>query len=235
MWENAESSFDQRARQSDFCSMAARVLIVDDHAVVRSGLKLLLAAEDDIEVVAEAGDADTAARYVKGHRPTVLILDVNMPGESGLAAIPRIRGETPETQIVVLTMQDETAVARQALMVGWGEGLDQAAAYLNRLPGAERLTVSTQYHHVLRLAFDGRTVRVPSPRPVDYYVVYANMIQRNTVPIPVRQAVADGHPVFTATVNGVPFAWVYRGPFTIATQRDVPGEVEDEQDDTPTN
>jgi 4-amino-4-deoxy-L-arabinose transferase-like glycosyltransferase len=128
-----------------------------------------------------------------------------------------------------------TAVARQALMVGWGEGLDQAAAYLNRLPGAERLTVSTQYHHVLRLAFDGRTVRVPSPRPVDYYVVYVNMIQRNTVPIPVRQAVADGHPVFTATVNGVPFAWVYRGPFTIATQRDVPGEVEDEQDDTPTN
>jgi hypothetical protein len=128
-----------------------------------------------------------------------------------------------------------TAVAERAIMVGWGEGLDQTAAFMNSLPNAEHLTVSTQYHHVLRLLFDGRTVRVPSLQTVDYYVVYVNMIQRNTVPIPVRQAVADGQPVFTATVNGVPFAWVYKGPFTIATQRDVPGEVEDEQDDTPTN
>ena len=77
-----------------------------------------------------------------------------------------------------------TTVARQAIMVGWGEGLEQAADYLNGLPSSGRLTTSTQYHHVLRLVFNGRTVRVPSSRPVDYYVVYVNMVQRNTVPTP---------------------------------------------------
>ena len=71
-----------------------------------------------IEVVAEAGDADSATRYVKGHRPAVLILDINMPGGSGLAAIPTIREQSPETQIVMLTMQDETASAREALQAG---------------------------------------------------------------------------------------------------------------------
>jgi 4-amino-4-deoxy-L-arabinose transferase-like glycosyltransferase len=123
-----------------------------------------------------------------------------------------------------------TAVARQTIMVGWGEGLEQTAAFLNGLPGASQLTVSTQYHHVLRLPFHGRTVRVPNPRAVDYYVVYVNMIQRNTVPIPVRPALDAGRPVFTATVNGVPFAWVYQGPFQIDTSRDVPGEDLDDEE-----
>ena len=54
------------------------------------------------------------------------------------------------------------------------------------------------------------------------------MVQRNTVPIPVRQAMATTAPVFTATVNGVPFAWVYRGPFQISSQRDVPAEFDDD-------
>ncbi|MFN8633836.1 MAG: glycosyltransferase family 39 protein [Chloroflexota bacterium] len=121
--------------------------------------------------------------------------------------------------------------ARQAIMVGWGEGLDQTAAFLNRLPNARQLTVSTQYHHVLRPLFVGRTVRVPSTQTVDYYVVYVNMVQRNTVPIPVRAAMASTGPVFTATVDGEPFAWVYRGPFQIASTRDVPGEELDDGDD----
>jgi len=121
-----------------------------------------------------------------------------------------------------------TAVASRTIMVGWGEGLEQAAAYLNGLETPGRLTTSTQYHHVLRLLFDGRTVRVPSSRTVDYFVVYVNMVQRNTVPIPVRQAMATSQPIFTAAVNGVPFAWVYKGPFQIASQRDVPSETGDD-------
>jgi hypothetical protein len=121
-----------------------------------------------------------------------------------------------------------TTVARQAIMVGWGEGLEQTAAFLSSQPGSSRQTASTQYHHVLRFLFDGRTVRVPSNRPLDYYVVYVNMVQRNTVPLPVRQAMASTSPVFTATVHGVPFAWVYRGPFQISSQREVPAEFEDD-------
>src|SRR6266581_7693766 len=95
-----------------------RIVLADDHAVVRSGLRLLLDAETDFEVVAEAGDVDAAARYVRGHHPAVLVLDLNMPGGSSLEAIPTLREESPETQIVVLTMQQEPAFAREALSGG---------------------------------------------------------------------------------------------------------------------
>jgi two-component system response regulator NreC len=94
------------------------IVLADDHAVVRSALKMLLDAESDFEVVAEAGDTESAARYVRGHHPTVLVLDLNMPGGSGLAAIPGIREESPDTQIVVLTMQSEPAFAREAMQAG---------------------------------------------------------------------------------------------------------------------
>jgi two-component system response regulator NreC len=95
-----------------------RIVLADDHAVVRSGLRLVLESEPDFEVVAEAGDVDSARRYVRGHHPAVLVLDLNMPGGSSLEAIPAIREESPETQIVVLTMQQEPAFARQALGTG---------------------------------------------------------------------------------------------------------------------
>ena len=95
-----------------------RIVLADDHAVVRSGLRLLLDSESDFEVVAEASDIESARRYVRGHHPRVLVLDLNMPGGSSLEAIPTIREESPDTQIVVLTMQREPAFAREALGAG---------------------------------------------------------------------------------------------------------------------
>lgn len=95
-----------------------RVVIADDHSVVRRGLRQLLQAEGDFEVVAEAGDIAGARRYVRGHHPDVLVLDLNMPEGSSLDVVPDIRAESPETQIVVLTMQDEPAYARRALGAG---------------------------------------------------------------------------------------------------------------------
>ena len=94
-----------------------RVVIADDHSLLRRGLRQLL-EDEGVEVVAEAGDVDTARRYVRGHRPDVLVLDLNMPGSPSLEAIPWIRRESPETQIVVLTMQNEPAYARRALSAG---------------------------------------------------------------------------------------------------------------------
>jgi two-component system, NarL family, response regulator NreC len=106
--------------EPDGRSRTARTTIVlaDDHTVVRNALRLLLDAEPDFEVVAEAGDADSAVRYVRGHKPTVLILDLNMPGRASLDAVPDIRAASPETEIVVLTMQNEPAFARRALQSG---------------------------------------------------------------------------------------------------------------------
>ncbi|HET6570242.1 MAG TPA: response regulator transcription factor [Solirubrobacterales bacterium] len=100
--------------------MAAGISIVlaDDHTVVRRALRVLLEEEDGFEVVAEAEDADGAVRYVRGHKPDVLILDLNMPGRPSLEAIPDMRQASPETKIVVLTMQKEPAFARQALQLG---------------------------------------------------------------------------------------------------------------------
>ena len=95
-----------------------RIVIADDHSVVRSGLRMLLDAEPDLEVVAEAGDIESAKRYLRGHKPGVLILDLNMPGEPSLPAIPEIREEFPDTEIVVLTMQDDPAFAREAMRAG---------------------------------------------------------------------------------------------------------------------
>ncbi len=95
-----------------------RVLIADDHPVVRRGLRQLLESDNRFEVVAEAGDVESARRYARGHHPAVLVLDLNMPGEPSLEAIPRLREEFPGVQIVVLTMQDEPAYARAALSAG---------------------------------------------------------------------------------------------------------------------
>jgi two-component system, NarL family, response regulator NreC len=124
------------------------VVLADDHAVVRSALRLMLEREPDIEVVAEAGDADSAARYVTGHRPKVLILDINMPGGSGLTAIPNIREQSPGTEIVVLTMQDETAFAREALQAG-------VLGYILKEAASEELVKA------VRMAAEGRTYLQP--------------------------------------------------------------------------
>jgi two-component system response regulator NreC len=94
------------------------VMLADDHAIVRAGLRLLLEAERGLSVVAEAGDIPDVLRKVRGHRPRVLVLDLNLPGGSGLAAIPSIREQSPETRIVVLTMQNDPVFAREALSAG---------------------------------------------------------------------------------------------------------------------
>jgi two-component system response regulator NreC len=104
------------------------VVLADDHAVVRSGLQMLLEAEDDLEVVAEAGDVDATRRSVLGYKPAVLVLDLNMPGGSSLEAIPAMLESSPDTAIVVLTMQEDPAFAREALRAGAkGYVLKQAA------------------------------------------------------------------------------------------------------------
>lgn len=95
--------------------MPIRLVIADDHAVVRAGLRMVLDAEPDLEVVAEAGEVDTARRMVAAHRPDVLVLDLNMPGPPSLPAIPEL---AEQTAIVVLTMQSDPAFARRALQDG---------------------------------------------------------------------------------------------------------------------
>jgi two-component system, NarL family, response regulator NreC len=94
------------------------IVLADDHRVVRAGLRMLLDAEPDMRVVAEAGDIALAERRVVAYHPTVLVLDVNMPEGSSVPAIPRILKSAPATRIVVLTMQTDPQLARDALRAG---------------------------------------------------------------------------------------------------------------------
>jgi two-component system response regulator NreC len=102
------------------------IVLADDHAVVRSGLRFVLDAEPDLHVVAEAGTVDDAVRMAKAHRPAVLVLDLNMPGGPGtssLDALPQLADEAAATRVVILTMQEDPQFARRALSAG-------AAAYV---------------------------------------------------------------------------------------------------------
>ena len=124
------------------------VVIADDHAVVRKGLRLLLEAEPGLRVQAEAGTVPDALRMARAHRPRVLVLDLNMPGGSGLELIPELREQAPDTAIVVLTMQDNPAYAREALQKGaMGFVLKEAA--------------DDELLEAIRLAADGATYLNP--------------------------------------------------------------------------
>jgi two-component system, NarL family, response regulator NreC len=127
---------------------ATRVVIADDHAVVRTGLKMVLDAEEGIEVVAEAGDVEAALRAVRAYHPNVLVLDLNMPGEPSLQAIPRFVEQAPETAIVVLTMQQDPAFAREALRSG-------ARGYVLKEAADAELV------QAVRMATEGRTYLNP--------------------------------------------------------------------------
>jgi two-component system, NarL family, response regulator NreC len=95
-----------------------RVLIVDDHAVVRSGLHLLLESESDIEVVGEAGDVKGAVFESRDKKPDVVLMDVVMPGQSGIEGVPQVLKEAPGTKVLVLSMQDDPRYVREAFSVG---------------------------------------------------------------------------------------------------------------------
>jgi two-component system, NarL family, response regulator NreC len=121
------------------------IVIADDHAVVRRGLMQILGAEPGFEVLAEASDVDDARRYVRGHHPDVLVLDLNLPGGSSLKHIPAIRSEFPDTQIVVLTMQNEPAYAREALSAGALGYVLKEAAETELVEAVRRAAVGDTY------------------------------------------------------------------------------------------
>ena len=141
-----------------------RVVIADDHAVVRRGLRQLLDEENDLGVVAEAGDLDDARRYMRGHHPDVLVLDLNLPGGLSLGAIPDIRAEFPRTQIVVLTMQNEPAYAREALGSGALGYVLKEAAESELVEAVRRAARGDTY---LNPRLGARVAAEPPPGPPD--------------------------------------------------------------------
>src|SRR5438876_8638470 len=95
-----------------------KIVLVDDHAVVRSGLRLLLDGQEEIEVVGEAGNAKDAIFRARALKPDVILLDVVMPGASGIEVLPSLLKEAPDTKVLVLSMQDDPSYVREAFAAG---------------------------------------------------------------------------------------------------------------------
>ena len=159
---------DQPPQQEDQAETPSadliRIVLADDHAVVRTGLRMLLDSEPDFEVVAEASDVDSARRYVRGHHPRVIVLDLNMPGGSSLEAIPLMRAESPDTQIVILTMQQEPAFAREALGAGALGYVLKEAADEELVEAVRRAAAGESY---LNPRLGARIASEPPPGPPD--------------------------------------------------------------------
>lgn len=149
---------------SDEPQAPIRIVLADDHAVVRQGMRRVLEADGGFEVVAEASDLEAVYRYVRGHRPDVLVLDLNMPGGSSIKAIPQLREQAPDTEIVVLTMENEPLYARQALSDGAKGYVLKDAAETELLTAIREAAAGESYLNP-RLA--ARVAATPPPGPPD--------------------------------------------------------------------
>jgi two-component system response regulator NreC len=124
-----------------------RVVVVDDHALVRSGLRLLLEAEQGFVVEDEAADAEEAIRLARLHKPDVVLLDVVMPGRSGIDAAPEILAAAPHAQILVLSMQDDPSYVRQAFGAGASGYLLKEAADDELVQAVREVAAGNHYVH----------------------------------------------------------------------------------------
>lgn len=147
---------------------AIRVLVCDDHAVVREGIRHVLAGEPGFEVVAEAANGEQALTLARRHRPDVIVLDVTMPGESGLRVAPRLRAAVPEARVLILSMHDNAEYVREGVRAGASGYLlkDSAAAEL-RLAVRAVHAGGTYFSTHVALGLSAPPPPAPAPEPDD--------------------------------------------------------------------
>ena len=126
-----------------------RILIADDHRIIRDGLQGLINAEPDMEIVGEADDGQSALQQVKDLQPHVVVMDISMPGMGGVRATERIRRECPSTKVIVLTAYEDKGYIGQMLRAG-------ATGYVLKLAAAEELIKA------IRVAAEGGTYLDPT-------------------------------------------------------------------------
>jgi len=144
-----------------------RIALCDDHAVVRSGLRRILQAEPDFEVVAEAGTADEAVAVARDTRPDVFVMDVGLPDRSGIAATADVAAASPATRVLILTVHDDVAYLRQAFEAGAAGYLVKEAADVELVQAVRDVAAGKQYVHpslgAALLAPDAATARPAGP------------------------------------------------------------------------
>jgi len=128
-------------------SDAVRILLVDDHAVLRSGLRLLLEQEPDLEPIGEAATAEEAVRALPRLTPDVVVIDVEMPGIGGLEGIGLIRERAPDARVLVLSMHDQARDVRRAFDAGAHGYLPKAAADEDLVRAIRAVAAGERYVH----------------------------------------------------------------------------------------
>jgi two-component system, NarL family, response regulator NreC len=127
--------------------MSVRVLIVDDHAVFRAGLRMLINVEADMEAVGEAGNARDAVFQARSLKPDVILMDVVMPDQSGLEVVPTLLHERPETKVLMLSMQDDPQYVRQAFANGASGYILKEAADTEVVTAIREVAAGNSYVH----------------------------------------------------------------------------------------
>ena len=122
-------------------------MIVDDHAVVRAGLRMLVDAEEDMETVAEAGTVREAVFEARSSTPDLVLMDVTMPGESGLEGVPKLLHEHPDLRILILSMQDDPRYVREAFAVGASGYVLKEAADVQVVAAIREVAAGGRYVH----------------------------------------------------------------------------------------
>jgi two-component system, NarL family, response regulator NreC len=127
--------------------MSIRVLLVDDHAILRSGLRRVLEAEADIEVVGEAESADRAVFEALSGKPDVVVMDLVMPGKSGIEGMPAVLQAAPDAKVLVLSMQDDPRYVREAFEVGAAGYVLKEAADTEVVGAVRAVAAGERYVH----------------------------------------------------------------------------------------
>lgn len=150
-----------RNGDTDTAESAIHIVIVDDHAVLRAGLRLLLDAEPDMMVVGEAGDGTEALARIRDLAPDIALLDLTMPGMAGLDVLRQIRQSCAHTRVLILTMHDDESYLREALSAGCSGYVLKRAADIELLSAIRAVHRGGTYLHAAhtRVLFEQRTNR----------------------------------------------------------------------------
>jgi two-component system response regulator NreC len=127
--------------------VSTRILIVDDHAVVRTGLRLLLDGEEGLETVAEAGTARDAVFEARKHKPDVILMDIVLPDKTGIEATPDVLAEAPSSKVLVLSMEDDPTYVREAFAAGASGYVLKEAADTELVTALKQVAAGERYVH----------------------------------------------------------------------------------------
>jgi DNA-binding NarL/FixJ family response regulator len=132
---------------ADTLRAVIRVLVVDDHAVVRSGLRLLVDAQPDMETVGEAESAERAVFEALAEKPDVILMDLVMPGKGGIAGMPAVLEAAAPAKVLVLSMQDDPRYVREAFAAGASGYVLKEAADTELVSAVRAVAAGERYVH----------------------------------------------------------------------------------------